>query len=474
MSYQVIARKYRPRTFAEVVGQRAVVTTLKNSLIQERTAHAYLFCGSRGTGKTTLARLLAKALNCEKRSLEGEPCGTCQSCMAIVAGRSLDVLEIDGASNRGIDDIRQINETVAYASSSGKWKIYIIDEVHMLTKEAFNALLKTLEEPPKNVKFFFATTESQKVPETILSRCQRFELCRIGEEESVQKLLTICQDLQRDVDIGALRLIAHRSNGGLRDAESMLDQILSYTQDKIDTTMVADHLGLPPQRYFFALDAHFAKADSSFAITLTEELFEAGCDPTLFLEGLSEHYRLLLVLSYNPSQLEGKSFSWLDASTKRSYSASSSFYTTEQCLFILEHIVEWLQKINKSPYPRLVLEMVLITILRSRYRLSLDTLVHRLTLLEKSLSPTEPIQDFHQQTHTLRDPQKTVEPPQNQECTTRHLSISQQQSPTPKESQKVIEPLETQAPLAIDQLRRHETIMRFAAVELEGTIKKSP
>ena len=179
-NYQIISRKYRPQNFHDVVGQNPIIQTLINALKKGRLAQAYLFCGSRGTGKTTLARILAKALNCKNLREDYEPCNTCTSCMEIASSRSLDVMEIDGASNRGIDDIRKLNETVGYAASSGKYKIYIIDEVHMLTKEAFNALLKTLEEPPKNTKFFFATTEPHKVLPTIMSRCQRFDLRRIS------------------------------------------------------------------------------------------------------------------------------------------------------------------------------------------------------------------------------------------------------------------------------------------------------
>ncbi len=442
MSYQVIARKYRPQKFSEVVGQSAIVTTLKNSLAQERTAHAYLFCGSRGTGKTTLARLMAKSLNCDKKKFDHEPCDDCPSCQAIAAGRSLDVLEIDGASNRGIDDIRQINETVAYASSQGKWKIYIIDEVHMLTKEAFNALLKTLEEPPEMVKFFFATTEPEKVPETIVSRCHRFDLNRIGEEEIVRKLRSICRDFGRQVEEGALQLIAHRSHGGLRDAESMLDQVLSFAEGAIDADTVAKHLGLPARRHFFQLDEHVAKEDLAFALRLTEELLETGCDPLLFLEGLAEHYRLLLLLSYDTSQIEHKTYTWLEESAKKAYLRSASLYTTDQCLFILEEIIDRLQKIGKSPYPRLVIEILLTTILKSKQRIGIDVLVHRLTLLEKSLS-------VESKTPSAEIPTPAAESPKEE---------------APRPAVKKEERL--------DRSTKHETIMRFAAVELEGAIKK--
>src|SRR3984957_4201366 len=228
--YQVLARKYRPQSFQEVLGQEAIITTLKNAIKNNRLAHAYLFCGSRGTGKTTLARIFAKALNCQRPTEDLEPCNVCESCKEITSGSSLDVLEIDGASHRGIDDVRQINDTVGYSCASGKYKIYIIDEVHMLTKEAFNALLKTLEEPPPKVKFFFATTEPHKIPATILSRCQRFNLRRISPSLIVQKLQRIAQDVKAEIDPEALHLIANMADGALRDAESLLDQVLSFTE----------------------------------------------------------------------------------------------------------------------------------------------------------------------------------------------------------------------------------------------------
>lgn len=218
MSYQVLARKFRPKFFSEVIGQEAVITTLRHALAQKRLAQAYLFCGCRGTGKTTLARLFAKALNCTQLK-DGEPCNHCSSCIDIAAGHSLDVLEIDGASHRGIEDIRQINESVHFSPTSGRYKIYLIDEVHMLTKEAFNALLKTLEEPPEHVKFFFATTEPHKVPATILSRCQRFNLMRLSEEQIIKSLQTIADQLSIEVqEPQALELVARLAEGSLRDA----------------------------------------------------------------------------------------------------------------------------------------------------------------------------------------------------------------------------------------------------------------
>src|SRR5262249_42117040 len=247
MEYQVLARRYRPKTFREVLGQDAIVATLRNAIKNNRIAHAYLFCGSRGTGKTTLARLFAKALNCQSLSSDLEPCNSCSSCREISSSSSMDVLEIDGASNRGIDDIRQINETVGYTAASGKYKIYIIDEVHMLTKEAFNALLKTLEEPPLKVKFFFATTEPHKVLPTILSRCQRFNLKSIPTDKIVEKLAFIAKELNISIEKDALNVIAKRAEGGLRDAESLFDQILAFHEGAITTTSVLTVLGMMPE-----------------------------------------------------------------------------------------------------------------------------------------------------------------------------------------------------------------------------------
>jgi DNA polymerase-3 subunit gamma/tau len=457
MSYQVIARKYRPKKFSEVIGQDSIVTTLKNSLILGRTAHAYLFCGSRGTGKTTLARLMAKALNCDKKSLDAEPCDNCPSCQAIASGRSLDVLEIDGASNRGIDDIRQINETVAYASSDGKWKIYIIDEVHMLTKEAFNALLKTLEEPPQGVKFFFATTEPEKVPETIVSRCQRFDLLRISEEQILKKLKNICSDFDKHLEETALRLLARRARGGLRDAESMLDQILSLPEDPITESSVAKYLGLPSTEFFFQLDEHCNKCNVAFAFHLTET--HPDIDPLLFLEGLAEHYRILLGLRFDPKLLEKAEYEWLEPSIKQAYLHSSNIYTTDQCLFILEEIVNWLQKIGKSPYPRFALEILLMTILRSKKRVAIDTLLQKISLLEKQLNtplPQNPPLDKENE-----NPSKNI--------TISPVSKTMTGSDEEAKTEPVKEPLPTALP---NPNIRHETIMRFAAVELEGSIKK--
>ncbi|MDE3046152.1 MAG: DNA polymerase III subunit gamma/tau, partial [Verrucomicrobiota bacterium] len=383
--YQVLARRYRPQTFADVVGQGPILQTLKNALKRGFIAHAYLFAGSRGVGKTTLARLFAKALNCASPSPDGEPCNQCPSCHDISSGQSLDVIEIDGASNRGIDDIRQINETVAFAPSHGKYKIYIIDEVHMLTKEAFNALLKTLEEPPEKAKFFFATTEPHKVLPTIISRCQRFDLGRLLPSQIAAKLASIAQDLQRTVEPDALHLLSHYADGSLRDAESLFDQILCFSDGPITAADIQHALGLAPQEFFFALDQAFADSRFSFAFELAQQLFQSGKDFHHFLEQLIEHYRHLTLCK----TLGESALSFPPEQTAR-YATSARYYTQPQCLAILDLLLKAEPQLAKSASPRTALELTLLQILRLKHRIPVEALVRRLSDLEDSLRTAIP------------------------------------------------------------------------------------
>lgn len=380
--YQVIARKFRPQSFKEVVGQEAIVTTLKNAIKFNRLAQAYLFCGSRGTGKTTLARIFAKALNCLELSSDFEPCNQCSACKEITSGASLDILEIDGASHRGIEDIRQINENVGYASSSGRYKVYIIDEVHMLTKEAFNALLKTLEEPPPKVKFFFATTEPHKVLPTILSRCQRFNLNRIPLEKIVNKLTLITTQLGIDIEQEALRVLAQQAEGGLRDAESLLDQIIAFEEGKITVASVNSILGLMSKETYFELDQASKAGHLTRAFEIAHQVFSEGKDLMHFVEGLVEHYRTLLLVKLStkhPSLLN------LSSTEKEKYEASARLYSQEQCLSLIDYLIQAQNQLRFASSHRIALEAILLHVMRSHFRLPIEVLIRRLSELEQSI-----------------------------------------------------------------------------------------
>ncbi|MCX5695983.1 MAG: DNA polymerase III subunit gamma/tau [Candidatus Omnitrophica bacterium] len=294
MAYTVFALKWRPNNFDEIVGQKNVVTTLKSALQKSRLAHAYLFAGPRGIGKTSTARILAKALNC-KSGPTLEPCGKCGSCLDIAQSRSLDVIEIDGASNTGVEDVRSLRENVKFSPTSGKFKVYIIDEVHMLSTAAFNALLKTLEEPPDFVKFIFATTHPDKIPSTVLSRCQRLDFRRISVIEIISQLENIVKTEKISVDKEVLFAIAKSSDGSLRDAESILDQLVSFSKGKVCLKDVISVLGLVEQDALFEITDKIIAKDPQAVLNLFNNLVEEGKDISVFLNNLIEHFRNLMV-----------------------------------------------------------------------------------------------------------------------------------------------------------------------------------
>jgi len=294
MSYTVFALKWRPQDFENIIGQDHIVGTLKNAIAKNRLAHAYLFTGPRGVGKTSTARILAKALNC-KEGPTLKPCQKCPSCLEINQGRSLDVIEIDGASNRGIDEIRALRENVKFSPTNGKYKVYIIDEVHQITSDGFNALLKTLEEPPEFVKFIFATTHPQKVIPTIISRCQRMDFRRITVIEIIAQLEKIVRQEKIMVDKEVLAAVARSSDGSLRDAESVLDQLVSFSKGKISLKDTISVLGMVEQDVLFALTDQIVQKDPKAALKLFNEIIDDGKDPGVFLVNLIEHFRNLMV-----------------------------------------------------------------------------------------------------------------------------------------------------------------------------------
>jgi len=294
MSYTVFALKWRPQDFESIVGQEHIVGTLKNAIQKGRLAHAYLFAGPRGVGKTSTARILSKALNC-KEGPTLKPCQKCSSCLEINQGRSLDVIEIDGASNRGIDEIRALRENVKFSPTNGKYKVYIIDEVHQITPDGFNALLKTLEEPPEFVKFIFATTHPQKVMPTIISRCQRMDFRRITTIEIISQLEKIIAQEKITVDKEVLFAIAKSSDGSLRDAESVLDQLVSFSKDNVSLKDAISILGMVQQDVLFSLTDKIIQKDPAGALKLFNDIIDDGKDPGVFLVNLIEHFRNLMV-----------------------------------------------------------------------------------------------------------------------------------------------------------------------------------
>ena len=376
MSYQVFARKYRPQTFDDLVGQAHVTQTLKNAVEQNRLAHAYLFVGPRGIGKTSTARILAKALNC----IHGPtitPCGVCDSCKEITAGNSLDVLEIDGASNNKVEEVRTLTENVRYAPVKGKYKIYVIDEVHMLTPSAFNALLKTLEEPPEHVKFIFATTEPQKVLPTILSRCQRFDLHRIPANLIAQHLQFIAKKEKIKLDSAAAHAIARGADGGLRDAESMLDQLVAFCGETIAESDVLNVFGFTSEQTIARFTEKILRGETADALGLLDEQSAAGKEMMKLMSDLIAHLRDLLVFKVKPDALAEEAAPELQSSLGE----EAALIETDRLLELIEQFAEAEGRMKWAPNKKLHFEVAVIKAIQTLSQVTLTEVIENLTAL---------------------------------------------------------------------------------------------
>jgi DNA polymerase-3 subunit gamma/tau len=377
MAYQVIARKYRPQRFSDVVGQEHVTQTLENAIRQKRIAHAYIFCGPRGTGKTTIARIFAMCLNCTdgpKADLDGND----PRVKEIRDGRSLDVLEIDGASNRGIEEIRELRETVKFAPAASRFKVYIIDEVHMLTKEAFNALLKTLEEPPEHVKFMFATTEPEKVLATILSRCQRFDLRRIPVDLIVEHLGTISKQEKVNIDGAALYAIARGAEGCMRDAESALDQLISFCGEKIAEEDVLSMFGLAGRGQIVGLAAAVLHGQTEQVLRLLDDLSKHGKDLGRLLSDLLNHFRDLMVFQVSKGDW---SLIEIPESERATITEQAALVGSDGLTRIMEVLTEAETRFRDASSKKIFIEVALIKAIDARNAISIDTVLQQLNEL---------------------------------------------------------------------------------------------
>jgi DNA polymerase III subunit gamma/tau len=381
MTYEVFARKWRPLVFEDVIGQEHVIHTLVNAITTDRLAHAYLFSGPRGVGKTSIARILAKALTCAEGK-PGIPCNRCHSCLEITQGSSVDVQEIDGASNRGIEQIRELRENIKYMPSSTRFRIYIIDEVHMLTLPAFNALLKTLEEPPAHVKFIFATTEPHKVPVTILSRCQKFDFKRIPLALLVQQMEKITSKEGIEISRSGLTLIAREAEGSMRDAESLLDQIISYTGPKVEDRQITELLGVVDRTLLFETSRAVLEGSAKRCLEIVDQIYNYGHDIKEFYRALMDQFRNLLMSLVAPYD------DLLDMveSDREALKVQAERAGKEKLQQILNYLIAREESLRFTSHPRLVLESILIRLSQMGDVVALDELIRKLESLEKRLS----------------------------------------------------------------------------------------
>lgn len=382
MAYQALYRKWRPMRFADFVGQENIIATLRNQIQSRRIAHAYLFCGTRGTGKTSTAKMLARAVNCENPE-DGEPCGICRVCLALNEENNLDIVEIDAASNNGVDEIRDLREKVKYPPQSGRYRVYIIDEVHMLSTGAFNALLKTLEEPPEYVVFILATTEPQKLPATVLSRCQRFDFRRIPAAQIVGRLKEAADDLGVTAQMQALDRIARAAEGGMRDAFSTMDMCLSYAQGELTEDIVLQVLGASDRGFLFRFSQNLIDGSTQKVLLMVDELMQSGREPQVFAKDLSGHLRtMLMVMTCGEAFGEQLDLTKEDTAL---FVAQAKQCSQMRLLRMLDQFLACETDMKWSSQPRIALEVAAVRACMPEQSQSLDALIERIETLEKKI-----------------------------------------------------------------------------------------
>ena len=412
MSYLVLARKYRPQTFEDVIGQNHITRTLANAISSNRVAHAILFSGPRGTGKTTVARILAKTMNCKKGPVP-IPCNECRSCNEITSGRAVDVFEIDGASNNSVDQIRELRENVRYMPAHSLYKIYIIDEVHMLSTSAFNALLKTLEEPPSHVMFIFATTEPNKIPITILSRCQRHDFRRISLEMISKHMSFLCSKEGIDIKAESLELIAREADGSMRDALSLLDQVMACLEGTISNDRIIDILGVIDRKNLFAISSAIISENIPAILDILDDIYAHGHDMKKLYSDLVEHFRNLLVVKMGNkiSKLVDLPAHEIDLMLNQVKDISEVYLNQIFNILFNEETT-----IRFSAQPKLALEMAFIKIFQIKPALSIDELINKLDTLRNETGPIQRKELFETQTHygTVKSKNKLQDKPEYQ------------------------------------------------------------
>lgn len=399
-TYQALYRKWRPMTFDDVVGQKHVSDTLKNSVASGRITHAYLFCGTRGTGKTSTAKIFSRAVNCEN-PVNGEPCNECPTCRGILDGSIMDVYEMDAASNRGVDNIREIRDEVMYIPAGCTYKVYIIDEVHMLTTEAFNAILKTLEEPPAHALFILATTEPHKIPATVLSRCQRFDFRRIGVDDIANRLNKICESEGINATPDAVELVAELGDGSMRDALSILDQCAAFGLEKLSTTNVAEIVGVADPKFLFDTAKAVAEGDIKSALTYATECIGKGKEVQNFLEEMTDHLRSLLICKAtdNPMDILERT-----AESAAKYQAQAELFSVEQLMYCIRVLGEAIAQAKWMSTPQIAAEVCLVKLCNPAYSTEPDAILTRIEKLERRMAEGS----FVQVTEEIKEIKKDV------------------------------------------------------------------